>query len=545
MKEKRLTKQSLIKGALILTAAGIIVRVLGAVYRIPLARILGDEGMGIYAVPNQFYLLFWTISSAGIPVAVARLVSEKMASGNYNDAYRTFRVARSSMLVIGLFFSLLLYFGAGWLVKSGIVPNPDCYNGLRAIAPVVFFAAITSSYRGFFQGMQNMNAVAASQVADQIMLVAGTLLFSYMFLPQGLAFAAAGANFGAVPGAVAATLIMVFYFRWRGNDLSQNDEMEDDMASDKPSEPASQLLKKIFATAVPISFASVSMALTGIIDNKLIIDRLQLVGYTQQQATAFYGQFNQMAMSFINISIAFAFSMGATLVPSISEAYAGKNFERIKKQVSQALHMVLVISLPAAAGLFFLAPQLTVLVFNNESAGVSLAAVSAAIIFWSIHYVTTGTLQGLGRADLPVKNLLVGIAFKILITYWLIPTFLEIRAAALGTVVMFIVSSGLNIGSISRLVGFEFSLKKSILRPALAVAIMSVAVTQVYGLLFGISQNNTTSTLAAVFSGMLVYTPAIVLVGGISSEELLKVPKIGSRAARLVQKFESVIKRRH
>jgi len=525
-------KQSVIKGALVLTVAGIIIRVLGAVYRVPLGRLLGDEGLGIYGVPNQFYLLFFTLSSAGIPVAVARLVSEKMAAGRYRDAYRAFRLARFSMLVLGLAASLILYLGAGWLVESGVVADPRCYNGLRAISPVVFFAAVTAAYRGLFQGVRNMTAVAVSQVADQVMLVTGTLVLAYLFLPRGLAWAAAGGNLGAIPGAVAAMGIMLFYhWLYRGEfyRLMARD------TSGRGERPLS-LLKKIFATAIPISFASIAMAVTNILDNKLIIDRLQLAGYSLSQATAFYGQFTQMAMSFINIAIAFAASLGANLVPSVAGVYSTGNLLHIRRQASRGIRLAIIFSLPAAAGLFVLAPNLTELVFANRAAGVPLAWVSWVVVFWSVHLVTSGVLQGLGCADIPVRSLLAGILFKVGITYYFVPTPLGVRAAALGTVVMFVVASLLNILAIRRRVGFYFHPGKTVLRPGIAVLIMAAGVVKVHGVLAAQAGNNW-ATLLAVGAGALIYAPAVVLVGGISSREAAAVPGIGEKLAIIIKKL--------
>ncbi len=534
MQSKSLAKQTLVQGAVILTLAAIMVRVLGAVYRIPLGRLLGDEGLGIYGIPNQFYYLFFTISSAGIPVGVARLVSSKIAAGNYRDAFRTFQLALYIMLGAGLFFSLALFFGAGWLVKVGIVKNPDSYLGLQAIAPVVFFAAVTSAFRGLFQGMQNMTAVAASQVADQIMLVTGTLLFSYLLLPQGLAMAAAGANFGAVPGAVSATIIMIFiYFRHRRGLLQL---VSEDRSPQQ--EKAWSLMKKVFTVSIPISFASVAMAITTIVDNMLIIDRLQLIGYTVKEATAMYGELTQMAMSFINFSIAFSFSMGTSLVPSVAEAYALKDYSAIRTRLSQGVRLSILTSLPAAAGLFVLATQLTLLVYADKEAGIPLAVIAPAIVFWGTNLVLSGTLQGLGRADIPVKNLLVGLAIKIVITYLLTPTPLEIRAAALGTVTMFIVASILNILSINRLVGFSFNIVDGLLRPGLATAVMALGVWQIYGIALSITGYNTPASLIAILAGMIIYAGAIVVIGGVNSEDVKRLPKIGRRAALLLEAYE-------
>jgi len=533
MSRDLINKQTVLQGALFLTAAMIIIRILGAIYRVPLGRMLGDLGLGIYAAPNQFYLLFFTLSSAGIPVALAGLISEKIALGHYRDALRTFRIARTAMVVLGLFFSLLLFSGAGWLVRSGVVPNPDAMLGLKAISPVIFFAAVTAAYRGLFQGLQNMQAVAYSQVMDQLMLVAGTLLFSYLLLPQGLVVAAAGANLGALPGAAAATLLLVYLYRTRRRELVDLAGL--DTSGVRERTPV--ILKRIFSTAVPVSFAGVAMSITHIIDYKLILERLQLVGYSMDEAVALYGQFNQMAMSFINIAIALAMALGASLVPAVAEAMTLNNRERIKAQLSQAVHLALVFALPAAAGLYLLAHQLTLLVFAEESAGVPLAALSAAVIFWSVHLVTTGALQGMGKPGIPVRNLVAGIVVKLLITYYLTPTALGIQAAALGTVAIFLISSLLNIVYLSRLIGFEFSFANSLLKPAVAAALMSVCVLAVYRGAFNQLGGNTWPTLLAVCAGMAVYPAALVAVGGIRSDDVRRLPVIGGRAAAILERL--------
>ena len=534
MQSKSLTKQTLVQGALILTLAALVVRLMGAIYRIPLGRMLGDVGIGIYGIPNQFYWLFFTISSAGIPVGVARLVSSKMASGMYRDAYRTFQIALYTMLGAGLFFSLALFFGAEWLVRAGIVKNPNSLYGLRAIAPVIFFAAVTSAFRGFFQGLQNMSAVAASQVADQVMFVTGTLLFSYLLLPRGLTAAAAGANFGAVPGAIAATLIMVYYYYRSKPGLVQL--LDEDRSTGQES--GWSLMKKVFAVSIPISLASISMAVNNIIDNILIIDRLQFKGYSLQQATALYGQLTQFAMSFINISIAFSFSLGTSIVPSVAEAYALKDYPTLKTRVSQAVRLSLLTAMPAAAGLFVLAPQLTLLVFANEQAGIPLAAIAPAIVFWGANLVLNGTLQGLGRADIPVKNLLAGLALKIPITYFLTPTTLEIRAAALGTVIMYTVASILNILAIKRLVGFTFNLTGGLLRTGLATATMAWGVWHTYALTHSLTGYNSVASLTAILAGIVIYAAAILLIGGVRADDINRLPLI-RRAYPLLQAYEA------
>ena len=535
MASRALKKQTIIQGAVILTLAGIFIRILAVGYRIPVGRLLGGEGLGIFAVPNQVYFIFFTISSAGIPVAMARLISEKISHGCYRDAYRTFKVAFASMFIFGLLFSLLLFFGASWLVESGLVANPASYYGLLAISPMIFFAALTSSFRGLFQGLQNMSPVAVSQVGEQVMLVAGTVLFSYLLMPKGLALAAAGANFGAVPGAVAATLIMIFYYYRHRDSLM---EMVDRDTSEY-REKAFTLLKKILAISVPVSFASVAMSITGFIDNKLIIDRLQMVGYTLNEATNLYGQINQMAMSFVNISIVFALALGTSIVPSVAESFGANNKMQIQKKASEAIRLSLITTLPAAAGLMAVAPQLTDLFYAEKAAGIPLMVLAPSVAFWGVHLVLSGVLQGLGRADIVIINLLAGIAARIAITYFLVPTSLGIRAAALGTVAMFLVSSTLNYLAVKRMVGLNVNIPSAVLRPGAASLLMGLAVFQLYRWGLALLGHAYLATVAAILGGAVIYPVLAVVMGAVRSDDVKGLPRIGSRAATLLTAYET------
>jgi stage V sporulation protein B len=377
-----------------------------------------------------------------------------------------------------------------------------------------------------------MRAVAYSQLADQVMLVAATLLFSYLLLPHGLAIAAAGANLGAVPGAVGATLMLIILFRWQRRDMLEL--VGQDLSGAR--EGTLSLLRRIFNVAIPVSFAAVAMSITHLIDQWLIINRLQLVGYSYQQSVALFGQFNQMAMAFINISIALAVSLGASLVPSVAEFFALQKMERIRAQLAQALRLAVLFALPAAVGLYLLAPQLTQLLFAEAEAGVPLAALSAVVLFWSVHLVTAGALQGMGKATVPVRNLVVGIVFKIAITYYLTPTPLGIRAAAYGTVVIFLISSLLNVIALSRLAGMRFSLWEMLSRPVPATLIMSAGVLAVFRVAALEMGGNTWPTLLAVAAGAVLYPAALLGLGGVRAEDVRRLPG-GKRMAAFLERI--------
>ena len=205
-----------LRGAMILTLAGLMVKVIGSVNRILLSRLLGGEGIGLYQMAYPVYLLLVAISSAGIPIAISIIVSEKLAQKDYANVQRVFKVSLGLMAVTGLLFASSLFVAAGWLVDSGIITDSRAYYGLIALTPAVFLSTILACFRGFFQGQQMMTPPAVSQILEQFVRVMTMLVLAYILLPKGLEYAAAGAAFGAAPGALMGLCVLTFfYFKYR------------------------------------------------------------------------------------------------------------------------------------------------------------------------------------------------------------------------------------------------------------------------------------------------------------------------------------------
>ncbi|MBR5171793.1 MAG: oligosaccharide flippase family protein [Phascolarctobacterium sp.] len=205
-----------LRGAMILTLAGLMVMVIGSVNRILLSRLLGGEGIGLYQMAYPVYLLLVAISSAGIPIAISIIVSEKLAQKDYANVQRVFKVSLGLMAATGLFFASSLFVAAGWLVDGGIITDSRAYYGLVALTPAVFFSTILACFRGFFQGQQMMTPPAVSQILEQFVRVMTMLVLAYILLPKGLEYAAAGAAFGAAPGALMGLCVLTFfYFKYR------------------------------------------------------------------------------------------------------------------------------------------------------------------------------------------------------------------------------------------------------------------------------------------------------------------------------------------
>jgi len=258
-----LSRDTFIKGALILTIAGIVVKVIGSVNRILLSRLLGGEGIGLYQMAYPIYLLALSISSAGIPVAISIIVAEKLARQDYRGANRVFRISLAVLIATGVLFSFLLYFGAGWLIEHQFVRDPRAYYAIAALAPAIFFVTVLSSFRGYFQGSQMMTPTAISQIVEQFFRVVTMIAFAYILMPKGLEFAAAGASFGAGPGAAGGLLVLIYFYWLERKDFQRKMELQ---PATIQQEASISIVVRIIKLALPVSLANIMLPLVSNID---------------------------------------------------------------------------------------------------------------------------------------------------------------------------------------------------------------------------------------------------------------------------------------
>ena len=528
-----MSKEKFLKGALILTVAGIIVKVIGSVNRIFLSRLLGGEGIGLYQMAYPIYLLALSISSAGIPVAISILVSEKAALQDYRGANRVFKISLFLLTITGAVFSVLLYFGAGWLIEHQFVRDPRAYYAIAALAPAIFFVTILSSYRGYFQGMQMMLPTGVSQIAEQFVRVITMVGFAYMLLPRGLEYAAAGASFGAGPGAVAGLLVLLFFYWKYRRDLREKMEHQPLMQQ----ESGSSIIVRIVKLALPVSLANIMLPVVSNIDLLIVPPRLEVAGYTVEQATELFGYLTGMAVPLVNMATILTASLAASIVPSVSEANTLGDRAAIYDRTSTALRIANLITIPAFVGMWLLATPISTMLYATPKAGVCIAISALGIFLLGIHQVTTGVLQGLGHTAIPVVNMVLSAGVKVGLSWTLtgMPA-LGIVGAAWATIADFGVAALLNMFFIYRFIGFALDVGDT-LKTAVAAAVMGVVCLGLYELLFSQGLGNTISTLTAIVAGGVVYAALLLLVGSIGERELLKLPVVGRPVVNFLNKI--------
>ncbi len=529
-----------IKGAAILAVAGVSVRFFGAAMRIILAAIIGDEGIGLFQMAYPIYSSLLAISTAGIPVAISKLVAENIAVQDYREAGRVFRISLLILALTGLIITLLLVSGADYLAVA-VVKEPRAVFPLLAISPAIFFVTIMSAIRGFFQGQQKMVPTALSQLLEQAGRVVVSLTLAVFLLPVGLEYAAAGAASGAVAGGILGMALLLILY-WKNRPAFQ--ELEQKQSRHTPS-AFGQILRRIFSLAIPITFGSLILPLITLIDLAVVPRQLQAAGLTPERATQLYGQLTGMASSIIYFPNVITIALGMSLVPAISEAFALRSHKLIASRSAMAIKLTLYFCIPSALGLYLLAEPITVLLFNNAEAGRALAYMSWSVIPLCIYVSTIGILQGLGRPIIPVLNMVFGGLVKTLMAWYLTPIQgLDIGGAALASVAGMGVAAVLNLYYVSRYTDWRFRSVELLLLPGIAVAFMSATVHIIFrlafhytGFYFSPGLANAAATLIAILLGVIVYGISLLLAGGLTRDELSQVPVVGERMVRLADRF--------
>lgn len=528
-----MTKKSFLKGAAILGIAGIFIKILGAVYRIPLGNLLKTEGMGYYQTSYPIYNMLYAISTAGLPVAVAKIIAEKRALGDYQSAKKVFNISFIGLMILGIIVSSIVFLFGGNIVNW--LNNPNAYYALVAMTPALLFAPMTSALRGYFQGHQNMIPTALSQVFEQLVRIVVGYTLAYTLLSQGLEKATGGATFGASAGSVAAFLVVFLMYLMNRKKL----EFEIAKQSFKSEETTKSLMKKIIVIALPIALGAIIVPLMNTFDLKIIMTRLQSAGYTADEANALWGQLSGFAQTFINFPQVLAISLAVSVVPAVSEAYALKDNKKMQEITNGGLRTIIMIGLPCAFGLFILATPIIQLLYykldieTQTSIGSILAMLSFSVIFLTVVQALTAVLQGIGKTIVPVINLIIGGLVKIILSYVLIgiPS-INIYGAVISTIAAYAIAATLDYIAVKKYTKTKFNIKQVFFKPFIATIMMTLTAWIVYN--GAVYINGKLATLMAILSAVIVYVVFIIVLQAITKEELNHIPM----GAKIVKTFE-------
>ena len=529
--------ESFLKGTFILTIAGFVVKVIGSLNWIFVSRILGGEGIGLYQMAFPIYFLAMSVSQAGVPVAISIITAERVALDDIYGAKRVFRISMTLMLATGLAFSVLTYFGAGWLIDWQFIRDPRAYYSVVVLAPAIFFVTLLASSRGYLQGWQRMTPTAMSQIVEQIFRVITMILFASLLMPWGIEFGAAGASLGALAGAVTGLIVLVYY-HWR-----LDRDIERDYGKHLKPLPGTEqqstfvIMKRIFKLALPVSAASLMLPVVSNLDLLIVPQRLEAAGYSVNQATELFGYLNGMAVPLVNLSTILTASMAVSIVPEISEAMALKRPDRVYSQTAASVRISNFVCFPAFVIVFILATPISSLIYNAPGAGPAVMISAVSIVLLGLHQVSTAVLQGMGHPTIPMVNMILAAAAKVVLNWNLtaIPA-LGIMGSAWATAADMGVAAVINLFFIYRFTGYHIEIGQ-LLKTIAAAIFMAIAVKGFYDgtmLLWGIGA---ISTFGAVFFGIVIYLAALVAVGGMHEADMASIPMIGKFGIRLMRRI--------
>jgi len=531
--------QNYLKGAAILGIAGIIVKILGAIYRLPLSNIIKSEGMGYYQTAYPLYTLLLTISTAGFPIAIAKLVAERRAIGDYKNAYKVFKVAFTGLFIGGILTSLFVLFGAETIVER--LGNRNAYYSLIALVPALFLVPIMSAFRGFYQGHQLMVPTAISQIAEQFFRVVVGLGLTYLLLNKGIPVAAGGASFGGSAGALAGLIVIGLIFVQKRQDIKK----ELDSSETLEDYEIRNIIKDLLTISIPITIGAAVVPIMDSIDVVVVLKRLQFIGYSEELANALYGNLKGMASTLINFPQVLSVAIAMSLVPAISDANARRDRREIENITSSGIRITLLIGLPAAFGLYVLArPIIALLYFKNDMAtiintGNILSILSFGVIFLTLVQTLSAVLQGLGKPIIPAINLFIGAIFKVILSYTLtaIPE-VNIYGAAISTVVAYGAASVLDLYSVKKYAKIKLSVKDIFIKPFISAVGMAIVAFLSYTFLINIIGGKL-ATIVAILVGVIIYGILLIVTGAITSEDLSLLPK-GKKIGEKLERFKLI-----
>lgn len=417
---KTAEKSSFVKGALVLMVFGILSKIIGAIYRIPLTRIITPEGMGLYQMVFPVYSLMLTISSSGLPSSISKLVSENLAKNQYRQADRIMKVSFCLLFCFSLVCSLIVVFGSGLFAKiQGNTNATVCYLGL---APAIILVGLISGFRGYFQGRQKMFPSAVSGFIEQLFKLVFGLTLAYLFLPKGIPYAVLGAMIG-----ISISELFAFIYLWISYAVFRRKHKQDEGQDIGVLYTSKKTAKIILSTSIFVTLGSLIMPLGMIVDSALIINILKGISFSTKQATTLFGLESGTVGSIVNMPVILSLALSTAILPCVCSSVSKGDKEGAKKSASKALLYALLIALPASFGCFALANPIIKLLYGRSLsqeeiiiASRILEVASISIFYLAMVQVSSGILQGISLAKVPTISLAVGMSIKIVLNLVLI-----------------------------------------------------------------------------------------------------------------------------
>ena len=542
--QKKKNSSFLMQG-IILAAAGIITRLIGIAYRIPVNNILGDEGQGFYGCAFSIYNIALLLTSYSLPLAVSKLVSARVSKKEYKNAMRIFKGALLFAIIVGAVVGIIVFVGAEFIAGEIMSLKLSAY-ALRVLAPGLFIVAVMGVVRGFFQGMGTMVPTALSQIVEQIVNAIVSIIGASYLLEMGkkvkeakentsvpYAYGAAGGTLGTVSGALIGLIFLVLVMMLFYPTLKRRVQKD----KTKNLEGYGDIYSVLLLTIAPVILSTAIYNISETLDQGIFSNIMVAQGHTEKETAELLGMFTGKYNTLINIPLAVANALGASLIPSLTATVASGTKKQIHAKINMVIRFVMMIAIPCAVGFLVLAEPILDLLYNGniEIPARMLQLGAITVISYCLSTVTNAILQGINKMKTPVKHGAISLVIHLIGLYIMLVFFKwEIYAVVAGNIIFSLSMCILNARALKQAVRYQQEIKRTFLIPLGASAIMGVITFTTY-FLIKIALPNAMATILALAFAVLVYGICLLKFGALTADEVVALPKGASIYKLLVK----------
>ena len=547
--EQKKKNSSFLLQGMILAAAGIVTRLIGIAYRIPVNNILGDEGQGFYGCAFSIYNIALLLTSYSLPLAVSKLVSARVSKKEYKNAMRIFKGALLFALIVGALVGILVFVCSDYIAGNIMSLKFSAY-ALRVLAPGLFIVAIMGVIRGFFQGMGTMVPTALSQIVEQIVNAIVSIIGASYLLEMGkkaveskknpslpFAYGAAGGTLGTVSGALVGLLFLLAVFAIFYPNLKRRIQKD----KNRDLEGYGDVYKVLLLTIAPVILSTAIYNISETLDQGIFSNIMVAQGHTEKETAELLGMFTGKYNTLINIPLAIANALGAALIPSLTATVATGSRRDINAKINMVIRFVMMIAIPCFVGFLVLAEPILDLLYsgNIEIPARMLQLGAISVVFYCLSTVTNAILQGVNKMTTPVKHgsislgvHLVGLYIMLIVFKW------EIYAVVAGNIIFSLSMCVLNARALKKATRYKQEVSRTFITPLKAAVVMGV-VTVIVNFLIGLIAPQAITTLIALLFAVATYGVALLKFGALTSDEIVALPK-GAKIYKLLQKFHLI-----
>lgn len=539
MASKKSSNNFLVQGGL-LAFASILVRFIGLLYRIPLTNIIGDEGMGYYSSAYLIYNIALLISSYSLPLAVSKLVASRIIKKQYKNSFRIFVIALVLGAIVGLIASLTVFFGADFFAVH-ILESPRTAIPLKVLSPTIFVFAIMGVLRGFFQGNSSMVQTSISQVIEQIFNALITLTAAYYLMKQyslsidAAAYGAAGATLGTLIGAISSLAFLLFVFALNWNFIRKKMRYDSTNYVDSNS----FVIKILIATIVPVILSQTVYQLSSVLDVSIFQNVMNGKGFIEKERNEFIGIYSNKFLLLTQLPVSLASAMATAIVPSIVTSKANGMMMEVKNKISLGIKSSMMIAFPSTMGLIVLASPILQLLFQDsrDLPARMLQVGSIGVLFFTFSTITNGVLQGLDKMNIPFIHSSIALVIHEVMLYFILKfTDLGIFTLVIGNITFPLIICLLNWRYIKNLLEYKQEVRKTFVIPLVSSLIMGLCTLLSYKGIYSLTKRASISTIVGIAVAISVYFAALILLKGITEDELYQLPK-GSILIKIAKKL--------